>query len=349
MILPTTDNRKSLIYFGLSFILSIFLVWYLLSHIELEALFKTFQNLYLSTLSVYVLLALGGVLARSYRYYILISSPKITMKELVLVTLVRNLFVDLLPARIGSLSYVYLLNKRFGFPFEIAASTFLVAFIFDFIVVFPLLFLAIIMVSTNLIPFMSFSFIIISVFVFGFLVAFLFYLSHLITIFVNLIMWCSQRLGIENNSRLKVLREKLLLTAKDIETIKTRKIYGKVFFTSLAVRIFKYGSLYFLLHSVLVHLNFAITDLNFWKVILGILGAEFSALLPIHGVAGLGSWEAAWVLTFKLLGFFDPQVAIVSGFSVHIITQIFEYFLGILSIIILYLPHKKFKRGKGSI
>jgi len=349
MTIPIPENRKNLIYFGLSCLLSIFLVWYLLSHIQLGDLLETFQNIYLPTLSVYVLLALCGVLARSYRYYILISSPKITMKDLVLVTLVRNLFVDLLPARIGSLSYVYLLNRRFGFPFEIAASTFLVAFIFDFIVVFPMLFLAIIMVSTNVIPFMSFSFIMISVLIFAFLVAFLSYLNYLIEIFVNLIMWCSQRLGIDNNSRLKVLTEKLLLTAKDIETIKARKIYWKVFLISLSVRIFKYGSLYFLLHSVLVHLNFTITDLNFWKVFLGILGAEFSALLPIHGVAGLGSWEAAWVLTFKLLGFFDPRVAIVSGFSVHILTQVFEYFLGILSIIILYLPYKGFRRERGSI
>ena len=348
MTLPTNENRKSLIYFGFSCLVSIFLVWYLVSHIESEALFETFQNLYLPTLSVYVLLALAGVLARSYRYYILISTPKIAMKDLVLVTLVRNLFVDLLPARIGSLSYVYLLNKRFGFPFEIAASSFLIAFVFDFIVVFPMLFLALVMVSTDLIPFMSFSFILISLFIFSFLVAFLSYLNFLIKIFVALIMWCSQRLSIENHARLKVIIEKLLLTARDIESIKARKIYGKVFLISLTVRIFKYGSLYFLLHSVVVHLNFTIANLNFWKVILGILGAEFSALLPIHGVAGLGSWEAAWALTFKLLGFFDPQVAIVSGFRVHVTTQVFEYLLGIISIIIVYLPLKKYLREKGS-
>jgi hypothetical protein len=104
---------------------------------------------------------------------------------------------------------------------------------------------------------------------------------------------------------------------------------------------FKYGSLYFLLHSVLVHLNYSFADLNFWKVFIGILGAEFSALLPLQGIAGIGTWESAWAFTFKLLGHFDTQIAIISGFSVHLITQMFEYSLGIISIVVLYLPFRK--------
>lgn len=346
MAILTIDNKKGYFYFSFSVVLSISLVWYLLSQIKLEELLKTFQNLYPITFSLYLLLAVCGILARSYRYYILISSPLIKMRDLLLVTMVRNLFVDLFPAKIGSLSYVYLLNRRFGFPFETAASTFLVAFIFDFIVIFPMLLLAIIMVRTTPIPITSFSFIMLSILLFIFLVVLLSYLNNLIKIFVSLLNWCSNKLGMEKHSRLEVLLEKLLLTAKDIETIKTRKIYGKVFLCSLAIKVFKYGSLYFLLHSVLVHLNFTRGDLNPWKVFLGILGAEFSSLLPVHGIAGLGTWEAAWVFTFKLLGFFDPNLGIISGFSVHILAQSFEYSLGILSIIILYLPFNRYAREK---
>jgi len=46
-------------------------------------------------------------------------------------------------------------------------------------------------------------------------------------------------------------------------------------------------------------------------------------------------------LTFNLLGHLDSQIAIISGFSVHLITQLFEYSLGIISIIVLYLPSNK--------
>jgi hypothetical protein len=131
----------------------------------------------------------------------------------------------------------------------------------------------------------------------------------------------------------------MFLTAEELDKIMGReKAYVKIIISSFFVRIFKYGSLYFLLHSVLFHLNFKIKDLNFFKIFLGILGAEFSALLPVHGIAGIGTWESAWTLAFKWMGYLDPKVAIISGFGVHMTTQVFEYFLGIMGLVILYFP-----------
>ncbi len=133
--------------------------------------------------------------------------------------------------------------------------------------------------------------------------------------------------------------DKMFLIATELDKIKNRKkAYMKVIISSFFVRVFKYGSLYFLLHSVLFHLNFQIKDLNFFKVFLGILGAEFSALLPIHGIAGIGTWESAWTLAFKWMGYLDHKLAIISGFGVHMTTQVFEYFLGTMGLIILYFP-----------
>lgn len=337
-------SKNSHVYFTFSVFLSIFLVWYLLSRIETGDLLKTFGNLYLPTLFLYIFLSLCGTLARAYRYFILISPRQMKFSEIVLVTMVRNLFVDLLPARTGSLSYIYLVNRRFGLPFEIAASSFLMASIFDLIVIFPILFFAIFIIGDNSLPFMSPFFIIISFLLFTSMILFLSFLSNIIKIFTDLLSLFFKKLGVEENLRLKVLKEKLLLTAGDIENIWARKLFTPLFLSSLAVRIFKYSSLYFLLHSVLVHLNYKMVDLNFLKVFLGILGAEFSAMLPVHGLAGIGTWESAWALTFKLLGFFDMNVAIISGFGVHITAQVFEYSLGILSIIVLYLPYKRSKR-----
>ncbi len=173
-------KKSSFSYFGFSLLISICLVWYLLSQIEIDSLFNTFQNLYLPTLFLYFVLAFLGTLARAYRYHILIDSTAIRFKDLVLVTLVRNLFVDLIPARIGSLSYIYLVNRRFGFSFEIAASGFLVAFLFDFIIIFPMLFLAILLVKVDSFYMLSLPFIFASTLLFLFLVSVLFYLSHII-------------------------------------------------------------------------------------------------------------------------------------------------------------------------
>ena len=55
----------------------------------------------------------------------------------------RNLFVDLLPARLGELSYVYLLTKRAGRPAEDGLASLFLAVLFDLIALVPLLILAI--------------------------------------------------------------------------------------------------------------------------------------------------------------------------------------------------------------
>ncbi len=335
------QTNRRFVYFGSSVLISLLLGGYLLSQIDIKALSTTFRNLYIPSLLSYLFMASFGVVFRTYRYHLLISSNKIRFYHLMLVTLIRNLFVDLLPAKLGSLSYVYLINRRFGFPFEIAASSFLLAFIFDLIVLFPIFFIAIAIVRNDSTIFLSAFFII-------FLVCIFLLLMTVLLSLPRIIRFAAKRIDnffhVRNRNQLKIklMTEKIELIAADIEVLQTQRgKYVKVVISSVFVRICKYGSLYFLLHSVLAHLNYSFADLNFWKVFIGILGAEFSALLPLQGIAGIGTWESAWTLTFNLLGHLDSQIAIVSGFSVHLITQLFEYSLGIISIIVLYLPLNK--------
>ncbi len=56
-----------------------------------------------------------------------------------LTVLVRNLFADLLPARIGSLIYLWLCRTRLGVSWGAASSSMAISFVFDMIAVAPLL------------------------------------------------------------------------------------------------------------------------------------------------------------------------------------------------------------------
>ena len=78
----------------------------------------------------YVVLSIVGLLVRSARYYLLIGRW-VGFVPLVLVTAARNFLVDLLPARIGSLSYVYLLTRRFEAPLGPVLSSFVLTFLYD--------------------------------------------------------------------------------------------------------------------------------------------------------------------------------------------------------------------------
>jgi hypothetical protein len=332
---------RRILYFGLSILISVSLGGYLLSQIDFNALVRTFKHLDYSSLSIYAGMAFTGIVLRTYRYYLLIFPEKIRFGSLILVTMVRNLFVDLLPAKIGSLSYLYLTNRRFGLPFEIAATSFLLAFVFDLIVLFPIFFLAVAASGADTPVFSSFSLISFCIILFIAAVIGLLWLHRVIR-YAVILMENIFHFREGDSPGINRIFEKIQLIASDIEALRSQKIrYIKIIITSFFVRIFKYGSLYFLLHSVVAHLDFTLGDLNFSKVFIGILGAELSALFPVQGIAGIGTWESAWALTFRFLGHFDSQVAIISGFGVHLITQLFEYSLGIIGIIILYLPFKK--------
>jgi uncharacterized membrane protein YbhN (UPF0104 family) len=62
--------------------------------------------------------SLAGTLLRTWRYRLLFGRGLVRWPHLILATFVRNSFVDLLPARAGSLSFIYILNRRLSVPFE---------------------------------------------------------------------------------------------------------------------------------------------------------------------------------------------------------------------------------------
>jgi hypothetical protein len=84
--------------------------------------------------------------------------------------------------------------------------------------------------------------------------------------------------------------------------------------------------------------------LSFWKTILGTTGAELTSALPVKGLGGFGTWESAWALTFRLMDF-DPELAILSGIGVHLLTNLFEYTLGIAAVLVLVFPLLNIKRN----
>jgi uncharacterized membrane protein YbhN (UPF0104 family) len=150
--------------------------------------------------------------------------------------------------------------------------------------------------------------------------------------------------GLEIKTWARTSINKIQLTIDALGHIKDRKIQWPLFLLSLVIRAAKYGSLYFLLLSLLKNHGYALSNLSFWKTILGITGAELTGALPIKGIAGFGTWESGWALTFQLLDF-EQRIAILSGIGVHLISNIFEYSLGILSILILSLPLLNRKKG----
>lgn len=335
--------KNKFLYISLSLVVSVLLIWLLLSQIKIEDLIRTFRQIYWPALLAYMAVTFLGTALRAWRYKWLLQPQPVSWVNIILVTFVRNSLVDLLPLRIGSLSYIYILNKRLNFSFEMATSTFVLAFVFDFLTLGPFLILAILAVGLGTISISNFTLLFLALlfFLINFLVLWKIIpvFSFLIRIFQSLL----KVFKLERKNWAKISVEKAKSTLSSFAGIQKRKIYFPVFLLSLLVRLAKYIAVFCLLFSLLRSQGFIFNALNFWKTILGLTGAELTSILPIKGLAGFGTWESAWALTLELMKF-SPQIAIISGIGIHFITNFFEYTLGIASLFILALPLLREKR-----
>jgi hypothetical protein len=261
-----------------------------------------------------------------------------------LVTFIRNLFVDLLPVRIGSLSYIYVLNKRLNFTFNAATSSFVVAFVYDFLTLSPFVVISILVVGLGSTSLSTPLLLLISLLFFVIILLIFWKLPEFCRLLLLIYGYALRLFRADSKTWAEVSKEKIRLTIDDIIQIRKRRRDWLVFLLSLGIRSAKYCSLYFLLFALLQSLGDTMNGMSFWKTILGITGAEMTGYLPLKGIGGFGTWESGWALTLMLLGF-EKKTAILSS-GIHLVTNLFEYFLGLSSILILALPLLKNRKNK---
>ena len=132
-------RRKGLLTFILSVAVSALLLTWLFRQVDMALLRQSLESIHVPALFAFTAFALTGAWLRAWRYKLLLAPASIGWVPILMVTFIRNLFIDLLPARLGSISYVYVLNARLGLRFDSAASSFLVSMVLDFLTLSPFL------------------------------------------------------------------------------------------------------------------------------------------------------------------------------------------------------------------
>jgi uncharacterized membrane protein YbhN (UPF0104 family) len=271
--------------------------------------------------AIYVALSVAGLLARAFRYQLLLAGS-VAFVPLVLVTAARNFLVDLLPARIGSLSYVYLLTRRFGAPLDPVLSSFVLTFLYDALAMTVLLGVAL---ALELGRFEAGAALGAATAVIAVLV---------LAVFMRLaasLRFAAARLRAVERPWAQAAALRLDDIAAEVERSGGARQTLGLIALSVLIRFVKFGAYWSLLLGVVREHGLSVADLPFWKVFLGIAGAELSATLPIHGLAGFGTYETAWALGFASLGL-PPRVAILSGFATHLLSQLYDYSVGLAAL-----------------
>lgn len=318
--------KKAVLYF-LSLLVTFSILYYVFQTISFNDVLDLIIQADKHWVVIFVLFSLSMSICGTWRYLLLLSISGYSTSKLsmFLVVLVRNLCSDLLPARIGTLVYVFLINSRLGVPAPAAITSFGYAFAFDFVAIAPMIILAAFF-SIGSHQFSPLVFLIIGVVLLIIMGAFIWYLPKLTKLTIP--------------SKLGKISKFLERIQNEIESVSKANIFGQVLLLSFGVRVFKYLGLWALLLALLTPRGYQLSELPFHIMFLGMCVAEMSASLPISGIAGIGTYQGAWITVFSLLGF-PLDLAKTTSVSHHLFTQAWGYSIGLASLLILLTPFFK--------
>ncbi|MCL5986650.1 MAG: flippase-like domain-containing protein [Actinobacteria bacterium] len=318
------------------------LVYYLLDNINIGDIWSSIRNINIPLFIVALSLSVAGFYLRAFRYKILLGRYTVGVNDLTLVTVARDLFTDVLPARLGSLSYIYILVRKYSVPLEACMSTFVVSAVLDSIAIMPILFLAIAIVGSQSFNIFPSFYLIVS--------ASAFVVFSLILVFLDRLVWLGIKILDRFFIRIKLRKarfvdyamNKLVFMNENIVEIKCRRIYPQVFGLTIVIRILKFVVYYILLLSIVASMGYGTAEISFWKSFLGTASAELSATLPTHSFAGIGTYETSWTIAFILLGY-PKEFAIVSGFSFHVIKLAYNIVFGLIAVLIILFIQRRYR------
>ncbi|MBI4765568.1 MAG: flippase-like domain-containing protein [Deltaproteobacteria bacterium] len=321
---------KKIFFLFFSFLTTGFLLYYVFSQpsgLSWKHLITRFNPFYAWA---YLALYGAGLFLRTWRYRLLIRASsqqiKVPFGELTLVTAVRNMLVDLLPARVGGLSYPLLLNRVVGVDLSHCLSSFTYGFIFDLISLGPLLGLAVLWDSLTTAPrypwLWALSGVILAVGLLG--------LLFLESITKQLTHW-SQGWSNPIVTAKSAWKKNLAIQLKEINhsfySLRKSRIFWPLLGLSLVIRVIKYSLLYLMLTAVIGALLGQKIHLPFLMIIFGLMGSEMAASLPISGLAGFGFYEGILGATMAGLGI-QPAQGVSLALAMHILTQVVDYSIG---------------------
>lgn len=279
-------------------------------------------------LIVYGLLYLVQLALRASRYRILIAAAGEqnipSFFHMSIVTGVRNMLVDLLPARIGELSYVAMLNRGYRVGADACLSSLTIAIAFDFVallfVVFGLMLVQLLGTGVEgwMLSALLSAIVITTIAVVG-----LFFIAPW---FVNAFMRTE-------NPRVrdsKVLNFVFKLANKFAIAIQETRRSGtlwSVLFLSIAIRVLKYVGFYLLFKAVVVPSFQQLAGLPMPQVVSALIGGELAASLPVPAFMSFGVYEAGGTAVLTAFGI-DKIQSLIAMLSVHIWSQLFDYIFG---------------------
>ena len=320
----------------LSIIVTIVLLYILLSTItygDISKLFNTIPSIWI--LAVWGIYFIYLQLIR-LRFSMLMHSQKIGLWNLFSIITIHNFYNRLLPLKTGEISYVYMLKHQHGLPAAEGAATLIIARIFDYVTVSFMFVISSLLLINKTPPYVATVTIIISVLLLV-SVAFLFSIATIGLRVLNLTEKIFAKVGLNRFSVTSLILNKIRELVDSFQTISQAKTYLNTFLLSLSI----WGCMFFMHYWLLKGMGLHIDVL---KVIIGSTFCIFTNILPLHGIAGLGTYETGWTIGYLMVGF-NQEVAISSAFIAHMFFLFTGVTYGFIGFVIYQLQTRKHRKA----
>ena len=280
--------------------------------------------------AAYALCQLVQAFARAQRARVLLraslppDAPVPGLFRMLLVTFVRGACADMLPARIGELSYVAMLNRGCAVPAADCLSSLSIGLLFDFLALLAVLAVAIPAAAQGL-SLVGSMVVLAAVCAVG--VALLFFALPVAA------AWRWERFALFRWRPVAALVKLARDVAAAVVAVRRGRVAGRVLALSLAVRAAKYAGLYVLFVAVTRPLWPALSRASVPAVLVALIAAEGAASLPVPTFLSFGSYEAGGLAALTALGF-PAGDSLVAMTAMHLLSQVVDYSLGGLSFLV---------------
>lgn len=284
---------------------------------------------------VFAALHLLGTALRALRFQLLLRSggerDAPGFPHMLLVTGVRNMVVDLLPARLGELAYVALLNRGYRVRMETCLSSLAVSAWLDILVLLPLLVTLMAIIGAQYEAHalvMAAALVVAAAALAGYLVLF-----HGIPWLGNA---ARRAPGTQRGRMAGRVREWFASLATALRHTRDWRVLGLGLLLSAGVRIGKYAGLLVLFLAIAQSAQNSLSGAEPVPVLVALVASEASASLPIPTFMSFGTYEAGGTAAFSAFGFPAAEAASVV-FTMHLASQILDYGLGLLCLALIFL------------
>ena len=291
-------------------IISSFLVSWLLGSAGLKDVFRCIGQARLRSLVFFSTLWILSTLCRSRIYHRLLNGA-VSWQRLIPLMWVRSLTVDFLPARGGLASIPAALKFVWDIPVSSGIASITGATAVEISTLGIVVLAALAHSARRLPP--------------GWATALLITAIAVILVLPLVMLLATWLTPLEKKGG---VRGWIGRVSRDVATLRRRGIFAEVFGFTLLVRIFKYGGLFILMDALA---GSALPPVAF---LVAMISAEATSALPVQGLGGVGTWEAAWTEVSTRLGL-TRDLAIMSGFSLHLLILAWEILMGGIGLLLL--------------